>query len=244
MGKLQIYAAAALLASIGAADATPTLTFYVDQTATYRYCGANASSQSCTVPSNWYAYDFDDSGWATGNGPFSSGATSGTIFNNGNQNAPWAPDSAPPVPTTFTQWNVNADPYLRTYFTLDAPTALTVWIAVDNGINSLYLNGVLSTGFINAEGAAFRWETVFDIPAEYTYAGMNVIALQLEDHGGATGFDMVVTSNDAVGNPIFTTNPPPPALAVPAPESIALLGFGLAGVAWGRRKIDRTRAAL
>ena len=63
--------------------------------------------------------------------------------------------------------------------------------------------------------------------AAYTVAGRNVLALQLEDHGGATGFDLMITSNDAATNPIFSINPP--AAAVPEPASLILLATGLVG---------------
>jgi hypothetical protein len=110
-------------------------------------------------------------------------------------------------------------------------------MAVDNGIQSLYVNGVLGTGSFNREGQAFRWEHVFDIPAAYTFAGENVLALQLEDHGGATGFVMMLTADDAAQNPTFTTlEPPLPPTAVPEPATLGLFGLGLAGIARYRRR--------
>jgi len=219
----------------GVATPVSALMIVVDQTATYRYI--NATGTPLPTPANWFAVGFDDSSWLSGNGPFSSGSTAGTITDQGNVNAPFAPGATQPVPTTFTQWDVNQDPFLRTTFNLAAPTDLTIWIAVDNGIGvlgssavaGLYVNGVQTTNAVNAEGAAFRWEVVFNVPSQYTFAGTNLIALQLEDHGVATGFDMMVTSQSSDPNiPPFTTNPPP---AVPEPASWCMLLAGLGGVA-------------
>src|SRR5262245_46163658 len=100
MWRISVLTGATVVALSGAAYAVPALTMFVDQTASYHYCQANASSQSCTVPANWFAFGFDDSGWSVGNGPFSNTSPSSTIFNQSspaNAGAPWAPDPAQPI---------------------------------------------------------------------------------------------------------------------------------------------------
>lgn len=217
------------ISTLGTATALP---IFVDQDATYRYINATASTDVGTPAANWFASDFDDSSWSTGQAPFANRVPASTILNNGNQDAPFD-GAAPALPSTRTQWDVQFDPYLRTTFELATATNLTIWLAVDNGINSMYINGVLATAAINAEGHARRWEHVFDIDSSYLFAGTNVIALQLEDHGGDTGFTMVVSGDDAADNPEFTNNPPP--APVPAPGALLLLGFGLLGLGIKRR---------
>lgn len=230
------YACVAAAALLGTVSSGQALTIYVDQDASWRYINATAGTTQ-SVDANWFAYDYDDSGWFSGPAPFSSGATSSTFGSDlGNAGAPYDGGVAPALPTAFTQWDVNFDPYARVEFTLTEQTDLTVWLAVDNGINSMYLNGVQATAGVNAEGQAFRWEHVFDIAAEYTVVGTNVLALQLEDHGGATAFTLVVSADDETDNPDFTTNPPPEIVTVPAPGTVALLGLSVFGLGAVRRR--------
>jgi MYXO-CTERM domain-containing protein len=237
-------AAAALLAS----GETSALTVYVDQDATYRY--VNASSATCVyanlscggaaLPADWFAYDFDDSGWFGGQAPFATSASA--IVNGGNVNGPFAPGLTQPLPAPGVFWQSPYDPFLRLEFNLPAPTALTIWLAVDNGTFGMYLNGVQATAPVNLEGQAVRWEHVFDVAAPFTFAGRNEFAVQLEDHGGATGFVLMITGDDAATNPVFTNNtppPPPPTVTTPEPLGAGLFGLGLVGLAALRRRRGR-----
>jgi hypothetical protein len=172
------------------------LPIMLNQNATYRYINATAATSVGAPPANWFQPGFDDSSWFTGAAPF---ANSASISDLPNATGPNTPD-VPLIPHATT-WDEHFDPYLRTTFTLSAPKDLTLWLAVDNGAESIYLNGYLSSVPINLEGAAFRWEHVIDIPSFFTQAGTNTLALQLEDHGSLTGFALVITDNDPDDNP-------------------------------------------
>jgi hypothetical protein len=211
----------ALLFWSGAARAEG-LHIYLAEDAQYRYVNATQATTINSVPADWFLPGFNDSSWFLGRARF------GNSFGPDLPNAmgPQTPDS-PPAPTNTT-WDPFFRPYLRTTFDLPAPANLTLWLAVDNGVEGFYLNGVLGTASVNAEGTANRWEHVFDIPAAYTRAGTNHLAVQLEDHGGGTGYALVITADDTAVNPPFTTNPP---TAVPEPASLALLALGAGGLA-------------
>lgn len=175
------------------------LALHLPENATYHYVNATASTTIPSVPPTWFLPSFDDSGWFVGQGAFGSGfgGDMANAFGSDTPNAPQYPGS--------TAWSVEADPFLRTTFAVPTSRPLTVWIAVDNGIQQLYLNGLKTTISFNAEGDARRWEHVFDIPASLINPGTNSLALQLEDHGFATGFAMVITDDDVAVHPPFTT---------------------------------------
>ncbi len=71
-------------------------------------------------------------------------------------------------------------------------------LGVDNGFK-LYINGALIAS-ANAEGGTHRWEYTGGFGGFLT-PGLNVLAVALEDHGGATAFDMQVRATPVVPEP-------------------------------------------
>lgn len=83
------------------------------------------------------------------------------------------------------------DVYARRTIDLTGYDLTTIaWdLGVDNGF-ALYANGIL-VGSGNAEGFTSRWEYTGGFSGALV-AGINYIAVELEDHGGATAFDMQI----------------------------------------------------
>src|SRR5262249_23499520 len=92
------------------------------------------------------------------------------------------------------------DVWLRTSLNLTGfdLSSVTWDLGVDNGYK-LYANGVL-VGSGNAEGYTYRWEYSGGFAGNLV-AGNNVIAVELEDHGGLTAFDMQITGNRVTTTP-------------------------------------------
>jgi hypothetical protein len=105
----------------------------------------------------------------------------------------------------------------RTFDTTGFILPSITWnLGVDNGFK-LYVNGVLVQA-ANAEGFTFRWEYGGSL-APYVTPGTNWVAVALEDHGGATAFDMQIEGS-----------------TVPEPGTLLLLGSGLVGLVSRRRR--------
>jgi hypothetical protein len=160
-----------------AASANAALVEFIPAGDTWRYVNATPETTVGDV-SGFQAPGYDDSAWFVGQAPF------------GNIAGPLGPDYAGDF-SYQTYWNEYYDPALRKTIVLSHPVDMTVELGVDNGF-SLWVNGNFVTS-ADAEGYTWRWEYVFAIPQSFFVPGGNVIAVQLEDHGGATAFDMRMT---------------------------------------------------
>jgi len=133
---------------------------------------------------------------SSGNAPF------------GNQIGPFGPDVSGHF-SRVTVWPADGsdgdDLWVRRSLDLSCVDLSTVrWdLGVDNGFK-LYLNGALVAA-ANAEGYTFRWEYSGDFSAVPVNQGINYIAVALEDHGGLTAFDMQVTGDLGVCDPVGGT---------------------------------------
>ena len=130
--------------------------------------------QDPTSDANW---NTTTGGWGTGAAPFSNG--SGGDFG---ANTTWPADG-----------DRDDDLWVRrqvNFSGLDLGSLLYE-LGVDNGFK-LYLNGNLVASD-NAEGFTSRWE--YSGALTGALPGNNIVALALEDHGGATAFDMQITGN-------------------------------------------------
>ncbi len=89
---------------------------------------------------------------------------------------------------------------------------------MDNGFK-LYIDGLLVASD-NAEGFTFRWEYGGSLSALALAPDVHYVAVALEDHGGATAFDMQITGSHAV----------------PEPGTVTLIALGMSLAVLGRRR--------
>jgi hypothetical protein len=169
--------------------------FLVATLATCLACAATVQADVIQAPGAVWEYTFSTpsdvnwktgagGGFATGTAPF--GNTSGGDFG---YSTFWGADGGDGV-----------DVYLRRTLDLTGYDLSTIaWdLGVDNGF-ALYANGVL-VGAANAEGFTSRWEYTGGFGSSLV-AGINYIAVELEDHGGATAFDMQIRGERSTSVP-------------------------------------------
>ena len=112
-------------------------------------------------------------------------------------------------------WAVNTETAIVYDFTLDSRSDIHIDLGVDNGL-LVWLNGAYLFGAQSPGGSAL---SEYDIDISGLSAGTHSLQILREDHGGLTGFDILV---DAV--------------AVPEPSVLSLLGASLLSLGLLRRR--------
>jgi hypothetical protein len=119
------------------------------------------------------------------------------------------------IPAT---WAINTETAI--VYAINAGSGLSnvhIDLGVDNGIY-VWLNGTYLFGAM-APGGSTPGEYGIDVAS--LAGGTHYLQILREDHGGSTGYSIQMTADRA---------------AVPEPAALALLGIGLAGLGWMRRR--------
>lgn len=145
-----------------------------------------------------------------------SSALGNWLTDPGNLNANWSAEAS--IPNSWTPGHEVAIIY--EFNTLGA-TNVQASFGVDNGI-FVWLDGNYEFGARAGGGP---------VAGEYTVnlgdlaAGTHYLQLLLEDHGGSNGYIVEITADEFI-----------PAPEVPEPGTLAVLGIGLIGLAYARRR--------
>jgi hypothetical protein len=137
-----------------------------------------------------------------------------------NLNSNWSFEAAIP-----NSWTAGTEVAVMYQFDTLGATNVVASFGVDNGIyvwlDSTYLGGARSAGGVSLG------EHVFNV-GDLT-AGTHFLQILLEDHGSASGYAVEITADTFIPGP-------PPGGTVPEPATLALLGIGIAGIGYQRRK--------
>ncbi|MGE0012242.1 MAG: PEP-CTERM sorting domain-containing protein [Azoarcus sp.] len=105
-------------------------------------------------------------------------------------------------------------------------TGVNASFGVDNGI-FLWLDGVYLFG-ARGPGSVVLGEYSLSIGG--LSAGTHFLQILLEDHGSVDGYNVNITADTFIPGP-------PPGGSVPEPASLALVGLGLLGLGFSKRRL-------
>jgi len=187
-----------LVANVIWADARPTNPGFDSQTieilsyqsSSYRYKVTDAND---LLPLRFEQPSFDDSSWKIGKAAF--GVGSGTLEQKIAQcGFPcFGARYCALQRTVNTYWEPNSKLLVRKVVQIPAGARMVrILMAVDNDVVGVFFNGTLISGYQPHEDCPIRDEFRFDIPQSLIKPGNNLIALQLQDRGVVSFFDMSV----------------------------------------------------